>query len=66
MRHEITMRELIVLVICFILYVVAVEVYEAKIEVSRQGMMSRQEQNFRYEPPKELVSEDGLVVKMGK
>jgi hypothetical protein len=62
MTPEITMRELIILVLCFVLYVVAVEVYEVKIDGDRQGQLARQEQSFVYVPPEVPVSRDGTKV----
>ncbi len=59
---EITMRELIVLVLCFVLYVVAVEVYEARTETARQGQYAHQEQGFVYVPPTAPISEDGVSI----
>lgn len=54
------MKELIILVLCLVLYVVAVEVYEAKVTVARQGLLVEQEQSFNYQPPAAPpVSEDG-------
>jgi hypothetical protein len=61
-KPAIKMRELVVLVLCFVLYVVAVEVYEARIEVSRQGQLARQEQSFIYAPPQAPVTEDGATI----
>jgi hypothetical protein len=62
MSVEITMRELIILVLCFVIYVVAVEVYEARVDVSRQGYLAPQEQSFNYVPPSAPVSDDGTTV----
>jgi hypothetical protein len=62
MTPVITMRDLIVLVLCFVLYVVAVEVFEAKIDVSRQGQLVRQEQSFVYEAPTPPTNDEGATV----
>lgn len=62
MKAEITMRELIILALCFLLYVVAVEVYEARVEVSRQGELARQEHSFVYVPASPPVSRDGQTI----
>jgi hypothetical protein len=60
MVPEITMKELIILVLCLVLYVVAVEVYEARESVARQGLLAPQEQSFNYQPPASPpVSDDG-------
>ena len=50
MLPEITMKELIILVLCFVIYVVAVEVYEGRITVASQGELVQQEQGFHYTP----------------
>ena len=65
MTPQVTMKELIVLVLCFVLYVVAVEVYEARTDVARQGQMARQEQSFVYEPPSAPVGDNGATIKTG-
>lgn len=62
MAPEIGMRELIILVLCLIIYVTAVEVYEARVDVSRQGQLVEQEQSFKYTPPDAPSSEDGTTV----
>jgi hypothetical protein len=62
MTPEITMRELVILVLCFVLYVVAVEVFEAKVENSRQGQLVQQEQSFVYSPPAPPVGDDGATI----
>jgi hypothetical protein len=62
MKAEITMRELIVIVLCFALYVVSVEVYQSRIDASRQGQLARQAQSFVYVPPPPPVSDDGVTV----
>ena len=62
MIAEITWRELIVLVLCFVMYVVSVEVYQAKIDASRQGQLARQAQSFVYIPPQPPASGDGVTV----
>ncbi|HDS29894.1 MAG TPA: hypothetical protein ENN67_02495 [Firmicutes bacterium] len=62
MNPEITMRELIILVLCFVLYVVAVEVFEAKIETSRRGQLVKQEHSFVYVPPAPPVNDDGTTI----
>ena len=59
MLPEITMKELIILVLCFVLYVVAVEVYEARESVSRQGLLAPQEQSFNYQPLSPPSTDDG-------
>lgn len=56
------MKELIVLVLCFVLYVVAVEVYEARVETARQGQLVQQEQSFVYQPPSPPTNEDGTTI----
>jgi hypothetical protein len=54
------MKELIILVLCFVLYVVAVEMFEAKESVSRQGLLVQQEQSFSAPSSSSpLVSSDG-------
>ena len=53
------MKELIILVLCFVLYVVAVEMFEAKESVSRQGLLVQQEQSFSAPSSSPLVSGDG-------
>lgn len=58
------MRELIILVICFVLYVVAVEVFEQRVDIARQGQLVQQEQSFRYEPPSPPVTEDGTTIQI--
>jgi hypothetical protein len=62
MAPELTMRELIVLVLCFVLYVVAVEIYEARVDISRQGRLVQQEQSFNYVPPSPPVTDDGTTI----
>jgi len=52
------MKELIILVLCFVLYVVAVEVYEAKIVDTPKTQRVQQEQSIRYCPPSTPVSEN--------
>ncbi len=61
MEPQITMKSLIILALCFVLYVVAVEVFEERIDVARQGQLVQQEQSFIYEPPEPPESEDGTV-----
>jgi len=65
MVREITMKELVILVLCFVLYVVAIEVYEAKIETTTQGQIVPQEQSFNYTPPTPPTSSDGTPIKTG-
>jgi hypothetical protein len=62
MTPQITMREILILVICFVLYVVAVEVFEQRVDISRQGQLVQQEQSFRYEPPSPPVTQDGTGI----
>ncbi|MFH1676403.1 MAG: hypothetical protein ABIC40_05190 [bacterium] len=59
------MKELVILVLCFVLYVVAIEVYEAKTETSKQGRIVPQEQSFNYTPPSPPTSSDGTPLKTG-
>ena len=59
------MRVIIVLVLCFALYVAAVEFYQAKVETGSQGQIARQEQSFVYVPPAQPVSSDGAKVVTG-
>lgn len=58
MTPQITMRELIILVLCFVLYVVAVEVYEARTELSHQGQIIPLEQTYNYLPDSSTLPED--------
>jgi hypothetical protein len=62
MAREITMRELIILVLCFVLYVVAVEVYEARVTPPNHGQLVQQEQSFKYTPPSPPLTDDGATV----
>ncbi len=55
------MKELIILVLCFVLYVVAVEAYEARVDVARQGYLAPQQQSFNYVPPTLPVTEDSTM-----
>ena len=64
MNPEITMRELVILVLCFVLYVVAVEVYEAREDVARQGHIQEQEQSFVYLPAEKPTAENGLTIEI--
>ncbi len=59
MAPKIGMRELIVLVLCFVLYVMAVELYEARVDIARQGQLVKQEQSFNYTPPSPPTTDDG-------
>ena len=56
------MRELIILVLCLVLYVTAVEVYEARMDVARQGQLAQQEQSFNYTPPPPPTAQDGSAL----
>lgn len=56
---EIGMKELIILVICFVLYVTAVEMWEDRMHDSRQGELVQQETSFTYVPPEPPLSDDG-------
>jgi len=62
MAPEIGMRELIILVLCLVIYVTAVEVYEARVDIARQGQLVEQEQSFNYTPPTPPSSEDGATL----
>ena len=56
------MKGLIILALCFLLYVMAVELYEARTAVMHQGEMARQEQSFNYVPPSPPLSENGSTL----
>jgi hypothetical protein len=62
MAPEIGMRELIILVLCLVIYVTAVEVYEARVDVARQGQLVEQEQSFNYTPPSPPASDEGSTI----
>jgi len=55
------MKELIVLVLCFVLYVVAVEVYEARVDAGHARPVAQQ-QGFVYVPAPPPTSADGTSV----
>ena len=58
------MKELIVLVICFVLYVTAVEMYENRLTADRNSQLVKQEQSFTYVEPEAPMSGDGSTVTM--
>jgi len=62
MEPQITMKELIILALCFVLYVVAVEVFEERVDVARQGQLVEQEQSFTYTPPEPPITSDGATI----
>ncbi len=62
MVPQITMREIIILVLCFIFYIVAVEIYEERVVIARQGQLVQQEQSFNYEPPIPPSTDDGTTI----
>jgi len=64
MENQVTigLKEILILAVCFILYVTAVQVFEGRMEIARQGQLVEQETSFTYEPPTAPVSEDGHTV----
>jgi len=56
------MRQILILVLCFVLYVVAVEISENHAAIARQGQLVKQEQSFNYVPPPPPTTEDGATV----
>ena len=62
MEPRIGLKELIILTLCFLLYIVAVEVFEDRVVIARQGQLVEQETSFTYQPPEPPKTSDGQTV----
>ena len=56
------MKEIVILMICLVLYVTAVEIFEGRADVARQGQLVEQETSFTYTPPSPPTTDDGNSV----
>jgi len=56
------MKEILILMICLVLYVTAVEIFEGRADIARQGQLVEQETSFTYTPPSPPTTDDGNSV----
>ena len=67
MEKQVTIgiKEIIVIALCLIIYIVAIEFYEHRVYIARQGQLVEQETSFTYEPPTPPtppVTDDGQTI----
>jgi len=64
MDNQVTigMKEIIILMLCLVLYVTAIEIFEGRADIARQGQLVEQETSFTYIPPAPPITDDGNTV----